>query len=152
MTTSRTALLLVTLTSATAFAANSGYAASTPLVGTLDGGLTQFNTLANPFPDGILRPTGNGLGSSTFLGQAPAVWDSRQRMPETYQWNVDVQRELPGRILLDVAYAGSRGVHLAFRNRQMNELDDLYNSPTGEHMTQEDIDRQGDLIISKMMA
>lgn len=36
--------------------------------------------------------------------------------------------------------------------RQMNELDDLYNAPTGEHMTQEDIDRQGDLIISKMMA
>ena len=111
---------------ATAFAANSGYAASTPLVGTLDGGLTPFNTLANPFPDGILRPTGNGLGSSTFLGQAPAVWDSRQRMPETYQWNFDVQRELPGRILVDVAYAGSRGVHLAFRNRQMNELDPQY--------------------------
>ena len=36
--------------------------------------------------------------------------------------------------------------------RQMNELDDLYNSPTGENVTQEDIDRQGNLIISKMMA
>jgi len=36
--------------------------------------------------------------------------------------------------------------------RQMNELDELYNSPTGEEMSQEEMDRQGDTIISKMMS
>ncbi len=36
--------------------------------------------------------------------------------------------------------------------RQMNELDELYNSPTDEQMSQEDMDRQGDSIISKMMS
>lgn len=112
-----------TSNAATAFASNAGYSASTPLVGTLDGGLTPFNTLANPFPGGVQRPTGNSLGANTFLGQAPAVWDSRQIMPETYQWNLDIQRELPGQMLFDIAYAGSRGVHQAFRNRQINELD-----------------------------
>ena len=36
--------------------------------------------------------------------------------------------------------------------RQMNELDELYNSPTGEEMSQEEMNRQGDTIISKMMS
>jgi hypothetical protein len=111
---------------ATAFASNSGYSASTPFTGTVDGGLTPYRLLSNPFPDGLLQPTRNSLGASTFLGQGLNVWDSRQVMPETYQWNFDIQRELPGQILIDVAYAGSRGVHLAFRNRQMNELDPQY--------------------------
>jgi hypothetical protein len=111
---------------ATAFAANQGYSATTPFVGTVDGGLTPYRTLSNPYPEGLVQPTRDTLGASTFLGQAPAIWDSRQIMPETYQWNFDVQRELPGQILLDVAYVGSRGIHLAFRNRQMNELDPQY--------------------------
>ncbi len=108
---------------ATAFASNAGYAASTPYVASIDGGLTPFRTLSNPYPDGLLRPVRNTLGASTFLGQGLAVWDNRQVMPVTYQWNLDLQRELPGQILVDVAYVGSRGVHLAFKNRQLNELD-----------------------------
>lgn len=111
---------------ATAFASNAGYSASTPFVGTIDGGLTPFRTLSNPYPEGLQQPVRDTQGASTFLGQSPAMWDSRQTMPVTYQWNVDLQRELPGRILVDVAYAASRGVHLAFKNRQMNELDPQY--------------------------
>lgn len=111
---------------ATAFASNAGYAANTPYVSSVDGGLTPFRTLSNPYPDGLLQPVRNSLGASTFLGQGLAVWDNRQVMPVTYQWNLDLQRELPGQILVDVAYVGSRGVHLAFKNRQMNELDPQY--------------------------
>ncbi len=115
-----------TSNAATAFASNAGYSASTPFVGTLDNGLTPFRTLSNPYPEGIQQPIRNAQGASTFLGQGLNVWDARQQMPVTYQWNFNVQRELPGRILADVAYAASRGVHLAFRNRQMNELDPRY--------------------------
>jgi hypothetical protein len=35
-----------------------------------------------------------------------------QPMPYTQQWNLDVQRVLPGNFLLDVAYVGTAGVHL----------------------------------------
>jgi hypothetical protein len=35
-----------------------------------------------------------------------------QPTPYTQQWNIDLQRELPGNVLLDVAYVGSAGVHL----------------------------------------
>ena len=58
-------------------------------------------------------------------GQNVPVWDDKQVMPVTYQWNFDLQRELPGQ-LVDAAYVGSRGVHLAFKNRQINELDPQY--------------------------
>jgi Carboxypeptidase regulatory-like domain/TonB dependent receptor-like, beta-barrel len=35
-----------------------------------------------------------------------------QPMPYQQQWNLDIQRAIPGNFLLDVAYVGSRGVHL----------------------------------------
>lgn len=39
--------------------------------------------------------------------------------PMTYVWNFGIQRELPGRNILDLAYVGSRGTHL-FINEQAN--------------------------------
>jgi hypothetical protein len=39
----------------------------------------------------------------------------------TEQWNFDVQQLMPGNILLDVAYAGSHGVHL-FADTLINQL------------------------------
>lgn len=111
---------------ATAFAANAGYSSTTPMLSTLDAGLTPYRTLSDPFPDGMVQPVRNTSGPSTYLGRNLDVWDSSQTMPVTYQWNFNIQRELPGQILIDVAYVGSRGVHLAFKNRQMNELDPQY--------------------------
>lgn len=39
--------------------------------------------------------------------------------PMTYVWNLGVQRELPGRNIIDLAYVGTRGTHL-FINEQIN--------------------------------
>lgn len=39
--------------------------------------------------------------------------------PLTHLWNFDVQREVPGNIVVDVAYVGSRGTRL-FINEQLN--------------------------------
>ena len=111
---------------ATAFASNTGYSASTPMVASVDGGLTPFHTLSDPFPEGLVQPTRSSLGAATNLGQGFTVWDYNQKMPATYQWNFDVQRQLPGQVLVDVAYAASRGMHLAFRNYSLNDLDPQY--------------------------
>ncbi|MBS1824383.1 MAG: TonB-dependent receptor [Acidobacteria bacterium] len=111
---------------AVGFSPSDGYSATTPLVASLDNGITPFRTLADPYPDGLVAPTRNSLGSSTFLGQAPAVWDSHPILGENYQWNFDLQRQLPWNLVADVSYAGSRGIHLAFRNREMNALDPQY--------------------------
>lgn len=39
--------------------------------------------------------------------------------PMTYVWNLGVQRELPGKFILDTAYVGTRGTHL-FLNLELN--------------------------------
>ncbi|MGA2510932.1 MAG: carboxypeptidase regulatory-like domain-containing protein [Candidatus Acidiferrales bacterium] len=39
--------------------------------------------------------------------------------PVTQQWNLDIQRELPGKMVLTVAYVGTRGTHL-FANQDFN--------------------------------
>jgi len=41
------------------------------------------------------------------------------RNPRIYQWNLNVQRELPGRLITQVAYVGTRGTGL-FDNEQFN--------------------------------
>ena len=48
---------------------NTGYLATTNWVGTLDG-VTPFNTLTNPFPQGFVYPTGSTQGLATQLGQS----------------------------------------------------------------------------------
>lgn len=103
---------------------NTGFSATTPWVSTLDG-VTPLNTLSNPFPQGFVLPTGSSLGLATQLGQG-VVGMARHR-PVSYaeEWNVDVQRTLPGNILFDIAYAGSRGIHLYY-DYNPDQLPDKY--------------------------
>jgi hypothetical protein len=89
-------------------------------VGTLDG-ITPTNRLSNPFPDGFIRGTGSSAGLSTLVGQNVTGMDRSRRNPYAQQWNLNIQRTLWANLLLDVAYAGSRGLHL-FGNLNPNQL------------------------------
>jgi hypothetical protein len=92
-----------------------GFSQSTPLVPTLDNGLTFRGTLTNPFPDGVLEPVGAARGADTFLGQdlsnaagsrfAPVDFNNGQNM----RYVIGVQRELGAQWLVEAAYVGSRG-------------------------------------------
>ena len=102
-----------------------GFSASTPMVASLDGGLTPFNTLNNPFPQGLVQPVRSTLGTSTFLGQDIQVWDREARTPQAWQWNADLQRRVPGDVVLDVAYSANHGLRLA-RGLNVNALPPQY--------------------------
>lgn len=93
-----------------------------------------FN-LADPFPSGILQSPGrNPDYRSLAYGTGPAA-DYPNNPPGYYQqWNFDVQRELPDGTLIDVAYAGSHGVHLPDYSQQLDVLPDKYLS-LGTHLT-----------------
>ena len=110
---------------AVGFSPSSGFSASTAYTSSTNGGLTPFTTLSNPFTSGIVAPSGSSLGAATFLGQTLTVWDSHPVMPRSYQWNFDVQQQLPWSVLFDVAYVGNRGVHLA-GDRQIDTLPSSY--------------------------
>lgn len=102
-----------------------GYSSTTPMVTTTDGGLTPFSNLSNPFPNGKIEPTGSSLGAATGMGQSIAVWSNNPIMPEAVQWNFNIQHQLPGAVLVDAAYVGNHGVHLA-GSRAQNTLPTQY--------------------------
>ena len=53
---------------AVGFSPSLGYASSTSWNTSNDGGYTPANLLRNPFPQGLVQPSGNQLGASTQLG------------------------------------------------------------------------------------
>ncbi len=88
------------------------WALSTQMLATLDGGLTPFNTLDNPYPQGILDPPGSSQGLNTLLGQIAAANRRNYRAGYMQQWNFDIQQELGREMILEIAYAGSSGTGL----------------------------------------
>ncbi len=85
-----------------------GYSQRTAMVTSIRTGVPE-NTLANPFPGGILQPVGNALGLATFLGQGFNFSSPARVLPWTHQFSFEIQRELPGQFLVTAAYVGSRG-------------------------------------------
>ena len=96
-----------------------GYSIATSMVPTLDRGLTFQADLNNPFPTGVQTPTGSSAGLGTNLGLALGaggqqgfgadLLSNREfRNPQVQRWELSLQRELPGRLLLEARYAGSR--------------------------------------------
>ncbi len=89
-----------------------GFTSSTPIVSTLDGGLTPAATLANIFPTGFLPATGSSLGISQNLGQGASYYIPLVKNGYAIRWNLDVQRELPWDMVLQMGYQGNHAVHL----------------------------------------
>ncbi len=89
-----------------------GYSQTTSLVPTLDGYLTPYATLVNPFPDGIQQPAGSSLGLATYLGQSVTFFNPNPLNAYTLRWTFNVQRELPGKITAELGYEGDHAVHL----------------------------------------
>jgi hypothetical protein len=102
-----------------------GFSRQTDLVATLNGYLTPNGTLANPFPDGILQPSGSSLGLATNLGQGVTFFNPHPLNPYSVRWNVGVQRQLPGSMVVELAYEGNHAVHLPV-NRPLNYVPAQY--------------------------
>lgn len=106
--------LFYTLSRATVFGRpGTGFTINSPAIWTLDGNATLNSQLANPFPNGVLRPPGSSQGDNTLLGfGASTIVRDYNRNPEYHSWNLSIQRELPLQSVLEVNYTGSRGTHL----------------------------------------
>ncbi len=98
-----------------------GYSFTTNLVPTLDSGLTFIANLANPFPTGVTEPPGASLGAATFLGQDITFFEPNVLTPYGQRWQFSIQRELPGRIVLETTYMGNRGTKIEV-NRNLNAV------------------------------
>ncbi len=87
---------------------NNGFSVSTPFVSSVDGGITPAGRWSNPYPDGILQPPGRSLGLATLLGRSFTYGYTDRVIPYVHQYSFGFQQELPGRVLIDASYVGSR--------------------------------------------
>jgi len=85
------------------------------------------NTISTPWPNFILPPGRDPSYASDLLGQGISGVDVPQyKYGYMQQWNLDVQRTLPGGWFADIAYAGSKGTHLPQYTQQIDQLADSY--------------------------
>jgi outer membrane receptor protein involved in Fe transport len=100
---------------------STGFSTTTNQLVSLDG-VTPISFLNNPFPNSLNQPSGSKLGPATALGQSIIFSDLGDVIPYSEQWNFNIQRELPGSVLLEVGYAGSHGLKLPVSLTGYNQL------------------------------
>ena len=105
-----------------------GFRVEYPWITTIDG-ITPFNRLSNPYPEGFRDVPGAADGLLTQAGaNLQAFWPDSPS-PMNRMWNFTIQRELPGDILLESAYVGNQGRNLSSSGEgglEFNQLDPKY--------------------------
>jgi hypothetical protein len=105
----------------------SGFSQQTPFVPFAPNNTTIANTLSNPFPNGLLSPSGASGGYQTYVGNGSGIsfFNQHPLMPQMYRWQFDIQRQLPGSVVFEAAYVGNKGVHIEL-TRNINALPNQY--------------------------
>jgi hypothetical protein len=100
--------------SPTASGRTNGFSITTNYDSSLDGmtpsgGLNSAGpySLVDPFPLGILSPTGSKDGLLTQVGRGVTFDPQAMKIPRTYQYSFGLQHELPGNIVAEVSFAGN---------------------------------------------
>jgi hypothetical protein len=99
---------------------------STPWQTAQSDGVTPLNVLSNPEPLGIIPPFGRNQALIDVQGNGNEAALPNNPAPYVQQWNFDIQRQLPGNTLFDIAYAGSKGTHLPMHDQNLNQMPDQF--------------------------
>ena len=94
--------------------------------------VTPSVTLTNPFPNELVQPLGNTLGTTlTGVGTSISFVDQHRTAPRVQQYSADFQRELGRGMAVTIGYVGARGDHLPLGGTidtpvNINQLDPKY--------------------------
>jgi hypothetical protein len=105
-----------------------GYSATTILPQT--SGVPTVS-LSNPFPAGLVQPSGNSLGLLTGAGGDIYFIDPNKGAPRVQQYSADFQRELGGGVSISLGYTGLTGSNLGWGGStnaliNINQIDPKY--------------------------
>jgi hypothetical protein len=103
-----------------------GFSQTTQMAVTNNNYLSPLATLSDPFPNGILSPSGASLGAGTFLGQQVSFFNPQANNTYSMRWDVGIQRELPGQLVMEVAYIGNHAVHVPITTTQLDSIPQQY--------------------------
>ena len=94
------------------------------MVNSQDGQQTPWDTLDNPYPNGLLgAPHRNANYQQILLGGNPQALYANTPNGYTYQWNLSAEHQFWKGIALTASYAGLRGQNLPI-SRQINPVPD----------------------------
>ncbi|WP_370245784.1 hypothetical protein [Acidipila sp. EB88] len=79
-----------------------------------DGNTVLLNSLSNPFPNGVVQPTGSTLGLATNIGSGLNTVLHSPRTITTYNFNFGIEQQLGRNTVFNIGYVGSRGLFLPF--------------------------------------
>ncbi len=107
-----------------------GFSQTTNMLATIDG-FTPVNAINNPFPSGVLLPSGAESGAAVSTGSS--IYALLYHNPVSYQqqWNAGVEQGWVKGMVFTLNYAGSHGVKLPM-NLTPNDLNPKYFSAPGD--------------------
>lgn len=113
-----------------------GFSQTTQFVPTVDNGQHFIADLTNPFPGGLQLPKGAAGALSTNLGQSVSFFNQKLLTPYMERWQFALQHSLPAGSVIEVSYAGNRGVRQRI-SRNIDALPDQYlsTSPVRDQQT-----------------
>lgn len=82
-------------------------------------------TLDNPYPAGVVQPTGASLGLGTGIGTNIDYVDPNHVTPRSTQYTLNVQQQFPGNVVLQIGYVGQQ-VRLLEVDHDINVLPAQY--------------------------
>jgi hypothetical protein len=86
-----------------------GYSSNSPLVASNNGGETPIaNVLSNPYPSGLVQPTGSSLGTLTGIGQTLTTYNRNYKIPDANEFSLGFQYRVLHNGVFDASYVGNR--------------------------------------------
>jgi hypothetical protein len=110
---------------------NDGFSLATQMITSLDGNLTPYHRLRDPFPNGLTQPPGAAGGLLTGVGQSITAGGlSDKRVPKFLhgmgqQFSMGFQFVLPWQMSVDASYVGNDSQRLTI-SRNINQYPDRY--------------------------
>lgn len=88
-----------------------GFSSTTPLLTSNDNGIHPIaNVLSDPYPNGLIQPSGAALGTLTGLGTNLTVYNHNYEIPSANEFSFGVQYRVTHNGVLDASYVGNRVV------------------------------------------
>jgi Carboxypeptidase regulatory-like domain len=105
-----------------------GYGASTPIVSSVNAGLTPATgfSLDNPWPNGYVAPSGSSLGELQDVGFSTGSVFRNHATSYIQQYMFGLQYAISQNNSLEVDYVGNRGTHIATGSLNRSQLDPTY--------------------------
>ncbi|HKD04904.1 MAG TPA: TonB-dependent receptor [Bryobacteraceae bacterium] len=114
-----------------------GYSQTTSIVASTNGNYTPAVSLSNPYPNGLLQPTGNALGLASGVGQAIGIFSpTASSAGYSQHYSIEVQQELPQHFVVSAGVLGSHNLHLLENGINIDQLNPSYFSLGASTLTQ----------------